>query len=81
MCTKEWMKAQNICFLYQNDACDQQNRHDDGNGNITVHCCAWCQYTDKGFMQHNNISCDLRSNPFKRNRSQGQTGSQQGGGS
>merc|ERR1712051_422601 len=60
-CSKEWIKTQNICFGYQNDACDEVSGHDDGNGNMLTHCCAWFAFKDKGFQAHNNALCDNKS--------------------
>ena len=69
-CTKEWVISQNICFNYQNDQCDQGSGHDDGAGKMMVHCCAWCQFNNKGLQIHSNTTCTEKSNPFRRSHSQ-----------
>ena len=69
-CTKDWVLKKGMCFNYQNDQCDQQNGHDDGNGKAQVHCCAWCSYCDRGYLLHNNTTCEDRKNPFRKTRPQ-----------
>ena len=68
-CTKDWVQKQGICFNYQNDQCGEESGHDDGNGNATVHCCAWCYYNQRGFKKHNNTTCVDKKNPFRHSRS------------
>jgi len=69
-CSKKWMESQNICFLFQNGACEESNGHEDNNGHMLTHCCAWCAFKDKGFQAHNNALCENRSNPFRGTRAQ-----------
>ena len=70
-CSKTWLTSQNVCFLYQNDKCDQEMSHDDGKGNTLCHCCGWCYYNWKGIMEHSNSLCPDKKNPFR--SSQGKT--------
>ena len=69
-CTRDWVLKKGICFNYQNDQCDQPNGHDDGNGKAQVHSCAWCSFSDKGYLLHNNTTCEDRKNPFRKTRPQ-----------
>jgi len=63
-CTKNWALSQNICFLFQNEKCEESSGHDDGNGNMLTHCCAWCYYCEKGLQLHSNSTCKDKKNPF-----------------
>ena len=63
-CTKSWALSQNICFAFQNENCQESNGHDDGNGNMLTHCCAWCYYRDNGLKLHSNSTCKDKKNPF-----------------
>ena len=69
-CTKDWVLKKGMCFNFQNDQCDQPNGHDDGHGKAQVHACAWCSYCDKGYLIHNNTTCEDRKNPFCKTRPQ-----------
>ena len=67
-CSKVWLTSQNVCFLYQNDKCDQELSHDDGKGNTLCHCCGWCYYNWKGIQEHSNATCPDKKNPFRPSR-------------
>ena len=67
-CSKSWLVSQNVCFLYQNDKCDQEQSHDDGKGNTLCHCCGWCYYNWKGIKEHSNSTCPDKKNPFRASR-------------
>ena len=67
-CSKTWLTSQNVCFLYQNDKCDQELSHDDGKGNTLCHCCGWCYYNWKGLHEHSNATCPDKKNPFRPSR-------------
>ena len=64
-CSKAWLTSQNVCFLYQNDKCDEELSHDDGKGNTLCHCCGWCYYNRKGILEHSNATCPDKKNPFR----------------
>ena len=67
-CSKTWLASQNVCFLYQNNKCDQEMSHDDGKGNTLCHCCGWCYYNWKGIKEHSNTTCPDKRNPFRPSR-------------
>ena len=80
-CSKAWLASQNVCFLYQNDKCDQELSHDDGKGNTICHCCGWCYFNWKGILEHSNATCPDKKNPFRVSRlgnSRAQTGKKPG---
>jgi hypothetical protein len=68
-CSKTWLTSQNVCFLYQNDKCDQDLSHDNGKGNTLCHCCGWCYWNWKGIQEHSNATSPDKRNPFRPSQS------------